>query len=100
MEEPISFNADDLRAEKETVLATSVNWPRKASPSSPRCCFRTQDHGLGQRGRTRRRPALVWNESTARLARQHNDVNVIAIDAYAPHQKPKGETFYRQDAVC
>lgn len=27
------------------------------------------------------RAALVWNESTARLARQHNDANVIAIGA-------------------
>ena len=27
------------------------------------------------------RAALVWNESTAELARQHNDANVIAIGA-------------------
>ena len=27
------------------------------------------------------RAALVWNESTARLARQHNDANVIALGA-------------------
>jgi len=27
------------------------------------------------------RAALVWNESTAQLARQHNDANVIAIGA-------------------
>ena len=27
------------------------------------------------------RAALVWNESTARLARQHNDANIIAIGA-------------------
>ena len=27
------------------------------------------------------RAALVWNESTARLARQHNDANVISIGA-------------------
>lgn len=27
------------------------------------------------------RAALVWNESTARLARQHNDANIISIGA-------------------
>ena len=27
------------------------------------------------------RAALVWNESTALLARQHNDANVIAVGA-------------------
>jgi ribose 5-phosphate isomerase B len=27
------------------------------------------------------RAALVWNESTAKLARQHNDANVVAIGA-------------------
>ena len=27
------------------------------------------------------RAALVWNDSTAKLARQHNDANVIAIGA-------------------
>ena len=27
------------------------------------------------------RAALVWNESTARLAREHNDANVIALGA-------------------
>lgn len=27
------------------------------------------------------RAALVWNESTAKLARQHNDANVIAVGA-------------------
>lgn len=27
------------------------------------------------------RAALVWNDSTARLARQHNDANVIALGA-------------------
>lgn len=27
------------------------------------------------------RAALVWNDSTARLARQHNDANVIAVGA-------------------
>src|SRR5438309_1340277 len=27
------------------------------------------------------RAALVWNESTAQLARQHNDANVISIGA-------------------
>lgn len=27
------------------------------------------------------RAALAWNEETARLARQHNDVNVIAVGA-------------------
>lgn len=27
------------------------------------------------------RAALVWNEDTARLARQHNDANVIAVGA-------------------
>src|SRR5699024_11120982 len=27
------------------------------------------------------RAALVWNEDTARLARQHNDANVISIGA-------------------
>ena len=27
------------------------------------------------------RAALVWNEETARLARQHNDANVVAIGA-------------------
>ena len=27
------------------------------------------------------RAALVWNESTARLAREHNDANVVAVGA-------------------
>jgi ribose 5-phosphate isomerase B len=27
------------------------------------------------------RAALVWNESTAKLAREHNDANVISIGA-------------------
>jgi ribose 5-phosphate isomerase B len=27
------------------------------------------------------RAALVWNESTARLAREHNDANVVALGA-------------------
>lgn len=27
------------------------------------------------------RAALVWNESTARLSREHNDANVVAIGA-------------------
>jgi ribose 5-phosphate isomerase B len=36
------------------------------------------------------RAALVWNESTARLAREHNDANVVALGA---RQHSKEEVF-------
>ncbi len=38
------------------------------------------------------RAALVWNESTALLARQHNDANVIAIGA-RQHEAAEVEAF-------
>ena len=36
------------------------------------------------------RAALVWNESTAKLAREHNDANVVAVGA---RQHPKEEVL-------
>ena len=36
------------------------------------------------------RAALVWNESTAKLAREHNDANVIALGA---RQHPREEVL-------
>jgi ribose 5-phosphate isomerase B len=33
------------------------------------------------------RAALAWNESTAKLAREHNDANVIAVGARQPRMK-------------
>ncbi len=41
------------------------------------------------------RAALVWNESTALLARQHNDANVISIGA---RQHPEDEAISFIDA--
>lgn len=45
------------------------------------------------------RAALVWNESTARLARQHNDANVIAIGAreHTPEECLKLVVFFLQE---
>ena len=33
------------------------------------------------------RAALAWNEETARLAREHNDANVVAIGARDAHRR-------------
>ncbi|MFE5837640.1 ribose-5-phosphate isomerase [Arthrobacter sp. NPDC056493] len=45
------------------------------------------------------RAALVWNESTARLARQHNDANVIALGAreHTPEECLKLAVFFLQE---
>jgi ribose 5-phosphate isomerase B len=45
------------------------------------------------------RAALVWNESTARLARQHNDANVIAIGAreHTPEECLKFAVLFLQE---
>lgn len=40
------------------------------------------------------RAALVWNESTAKLARQHNDANIISIGA---RQHTEDEALYLID---
>ncbi|WP_353710825.1 ribose-5-phosphate isomerase [Arthrobacter sp. K5] len=45
------------------------------------------------------RAALVWNESTARLARQHNDANVIALGAreHTPEECLKFAALFLQE---
>ncbi|RNL61742.1 ribose-5-phosphate isomerase [Arthrobacter oryzae] len=45
------------------------------------------------------RAALVWNESTARVARQHNDANVIALGAreHTPEECLKLAVLFLQE---
>jgi ribose 5-phosphate isomerase B len=40
------------------------------------------------------RAALVWNESTAKLAREHNDANVVAVGARQHSQEEVLQTSY------
>src|SRR5699024_11258304 len=45
------------------------------------------------------RAALVWNEDTARLARQHNDANVISVGA-RQHSEEELEALKIGRASC
>jgi len=93
--EKIKHQLDELRVEYEDVGTTStdsVDYPIYAKKVAEKVATGEAEYGIlvcgsgnGMQIAANKihgvRAALAWNEETARLARQHNDANVLSIPA-------------------
>jgi len=93
--EKIKLQLDELRVEYEDVGTTStdsVDYPIYAKKVAEKVSTGKAEYGIlvcgsgnGMQIAANKihgvRAALAWNEETARLARQHNDANVLSVPA-------------------
>ena len=93
--EKIKHQLDELRVEYEDVGTTStdsVDYPIYAKKVAEKVATGEAEYGIlvcgsgnGMQIAANKihgvRAALAWNEETARLARQHNDANVLSVPA-------------------
>ncbi len=93
--EKIKLQLDELRVEYEDVGTTStdsVDYPIYAKKVAEKVATGKAEYGIlvcgsgnGMQIAANKihgvRAALAWNEETARLARQHNDANVLSVPA-------------------